>query len=98
MSATLGAGVSSATLWAGRTRPRCSRPGKEGLHERKAPWEEGRTALSSPSCRHRSQGTEHGQQGGMRAVPWGPGHQGARRQVLTSVSAEKGLEMSPHEQ
>lgn len=46
---------------------------------------------------HRSQGTEHGQQGCVGAVPWGPGHQGARRQVLTSVSAGKGLEMFPHE-
>lgn len=46
---------------------------------------------------HRSQGTEHGQQGCVGAVPWGPGHQGARRQVLTSVSAGKGLEMSPRE-
>lgn len=46
---------------------------------------------------HRSQGTEHGQQGCVGAAPWGPRHQGARWQVLTSVNAGKGLEMSPHE-
>lgn len=101
MSATQGAGVSSATVWAGRTRPSCSRPGKP--REEGDPREEGSLGrrLHRPELlqlpTHRSQGTEHGQQGCVRAVPWSLGHQGARRQVLTLVSAEKGLEMSPHE-
>lgn len=71
MSATLGAGVSSATLWAGRTRAICSHPGREGHREEGSLGRRLRSP-SPPSLTPTSQETKDGEQGCVGAVPGAP--------------------------